>query len=178
MQLEELELREIRIPLKHRFETSSQVTTCRRVILVRVFDESGAAGHGECVAAEDPFYSHECTDTAWLIICGFVAPLLAEAGVTQAVDTNSALGPIRGNSMAKGAVEAAIWDLEARLAGRPLWQHICGVRPEIDCGVSNGIQRGAETLLDRIPDISCWGGDGWACKLSTRDRSIRRPIWR
>jgi len=52
--------------------------------------------------------------------------------------------------MAKGSVEAAIWDLEARLAGKPLWQHIGGTRSEIFSGVSIGLQESTDVLLTKV----------------------------
>src|SRR4051794_20798139 len=140
LNLERVELREIELPLRWPFETSFGRTTRRRIMIVRVFDKSGAFGYGECTAPEDPFYNHETIDTAWLIVTNYVAPLLAGARVTKASDVIDALARIRGNRMAKGGVEAAIWDLEARLSARPLWQHIGGTREEIDCGVSIGLQ--------------------------------------
>jgi O-succinylbenzoate synthase len=53
--------------------------------------------------------------------------------------------------MARGGLEAALWDLEARLAGQPLWQAIGGgARKEILCGVSIGIQNSVPELLEKI----------------------------
>jgi o-succinylbenzoate synthase len=52
--------------------------------------------------------------------------------------------------MAKAGVETAIWDLEARIVGRPLWQHIGGRREEIACGVSIGLQENVETLVEKV----------------------------
>lgn len=150
LQLEKLELSEIELPLKWPFETSFGRTTKRRIMIVRAFDRSGARGYGECTAPEDPFYNHETIETAWLIVTGFVAPLLSAARVERAENVNEALSRIRGNRMAKGGVEAAIWDLEARLYGKPLWQHIGGLRTEIDCGVSIGLQRTTEALLEKV----------------------------
>lgn len=150
LQLERIELREIELPLKWPFETSFGRTTKRRIMIVRVFDKSGAYGYGECTAPEDPFYNHETIDTAWLIVAKFVAPLLSSAGVKSADEVNDALSRIRGNRMAKGGVEAAIWDLEARMASKPLWQHIGGSRAEISCGVSIGLQKTTEGLLEKV----------------------------
>jgi O-succinylbenzoate synthase len=150
MRLERLELTEIQMPLKSPFETSFGRTARRRILIVRVFDKSGAYGYGECTAPEDPFYNHETIDTAWLIISKHVAPLLAAAHIERAAEVNPALARIRGNRMAKGAVEAAVWDLEARLACKPLWEHIGGVRTEIACGVSIGLQETTEALIDKI----------------------------
>ncbi len=150
LQLERIELREIELPLKSPFETSFGCTTRRRILIVRVFDKAGASGYGECVAAEGPFYNHETVDTAWLITAKYVAPLLTRVGVETAGEVNAALAPIRGNQMAKAGVEAAVWDLEAKLASRPLWQHLGGVRDEINCGVSIGLQETTEALLDKV----------------------------
>ena len=150
LQLERIELREIELPLKSPFETSFGRTTRRRILIVRVFDKDGASGYGECVAAEGPFYNHETVDTAWLITTKYIAPLLTRATVTSAAQVYGALARIRGNNMAKAGVEAAIWDLEAKLAGRPLWQHLGGVRDEINCGVSIGLQETPEKLLEKV----------------------------
>ena len=150
LQLERLELREIELPLKSPFETSFGRTTRRRILIVRAFERGGASGYGECVAGENPFYNHETIDTAWLITAKYVAPLLAAARVESAAQVSHALGPIRENRMAKAGVEAAIWDLEAKLSEKPLWKHIGGVRDEIVCGVSIGIQNSPEALLDIV----------------------------
>jgi o-succinylbenzoate synthase len=150
LQLERLELREIELPLKSPFETSFGRTTRRRILIVRAFERGGACGYGECVAGENPFFNHETIDTAWLITARYIAPLLAAAQVESAAQVCQALAPIRENRMAKAGVEAAIWDLEAKLAEKPLWQHLGGVRDEITCGVSIGIQNSPEALLDIV----------------------------
>ncbi|HEX8116636.1 MAG TPA: o-succinylbenzoate synthase, partial [Pyrinomonadaceae bacterium] len=56
----------------------------------------------------------------------------------------------RGNRMAKAAIETACWDLEAKRLGVPLWRRLGGVRAEIPCGVSIGIQDTHEQLLEKI----------------------------
>jgi len=150
LQLNRLELREIALPLKWPFETSFGVTTHRRILIVRAFDKSGAYGYGECTAPEDPFFNHETVDTAAIIITGYVVPLLAEGNIEQASQVNSALARIRGNRMARGAVETAVWDLEARMLGRPLWQQIGGTRSEVSSGVSIGLQPTIEALLEKV----------------------------
>jgi O-succinylbenzoate synthase len=58
---------------------------------------------------------------------------------------------IRGHNMAKGGLEAAVWDLAARREGVPLWKKIGGgARREIPCGVSIGIQDSVEELFETI----------------------------
>lgn len=150
LNLERIELREIELPLKWPFETSFGRTTRRRIMIVRVFDKSGAFGYGECTAPEDPYYNHETIDTAWIIISNYVTPLLSAALIERAEEVRDALTRIRGNRMAKGAVETAIWDLEAKLLQKPLWQHLGGTLSEIACGVSIGLQQSTDALLDKV----------------------------
>jgi len=150
VKLEKLELREIRMPLLEPFETSFGRATTRRILIVRAFDQSGAVGYSECTAMDGPFFNHETMDTAWMIIEKFVAPLLSEGRVAQASQTSEVLASIRENRMAKGGVETAVWDLEARLAGVPLWRHIGGSQRVINCGVSIGLQKTTEALLERV----------------------------
>ncbi len=150
LNLKKIELREIELPLKYPFETSFGRTTKRRILITRVFDHSGAFGYGECTAPEDPFYNHETIDTAWIIIKNYVAPLLSAARIEKADEVNAALARIRGNRMAKGSIEAAIWDLEARLLNLPLWKHIGGTKSEIASGVSIGLQETTAALVEKV----------------------------
>src|SRR6266446_7290698 len=78
------ELREIRLPLVHFFETSFGRTTERRIILVRVTDAEGTEGWGECTAGEGPFYCEEWTETAWPTLKEFLAPMVAGHEVESA----------------------------------------------------------------------------------------------
>jgi O-succinylbenzoate synthase len=52
--------------------------------------------------------------------------------------------------MTAGGFEAAVWDLESRTLGVPLWKHIGGSRADIACGVSIGIQDNVDQLLGLI----------------------------
>jgi O-succinylbenzoate synthase len=145
-----VELREIRLPLIHFFETSFGRTTERRIVLVRMADKDGAEGWGECTAGEGPFYSDEWTETAWATLEQFLAPMVLGETVESAGQIFQLMKPVRGHRMAKAALESACWDLEAKKAGVPLWKHLGGVQTEIPCGVSIGIQNTPEALLAKI----------------------------
>ena len=145
-----IELREIHLPLIHYFETSFGRTTQRRIILARVVDADGAEGWGECTAGEGPFYSDEWTETAWTTLKEFLAPMVIGREITGAAGVYDLMKSVRGHRMAKGAIETACWDLEARRADAPLWRHLGGVQQEISCGVSIGIQDTPELLLEKI----------------------------
>jgi O-succinylbenzoate synthase len=150
MKLERITLRQIRMPLVHFFETSFSRTYSRDIILVEAACE-GISGWGEVTAGENPFYNEEWTGSAWPILCDYVAPRVLGRDLRSAEEAAPLTAHIRGHNMARGGLEAAVWDLEARREGVPLWKKIGGgARPEIPCGVSIGIQDSVEQLLEKI----------------------------
>jgi len=60
------------------------------------------------------------------------------------------LKPIRGNEMAKAALECAVWHLESLARGMPLHQVIGGTLQEIPCGVSLGIQPTIDRMVAAV----------------------------
>jgi O-succinylbenzoate synthase len=150
MKIEKVILRQIRMPLVHFFETSFGRTLERDIILVEVIGD-GASGWGEVTAGENPFYNEEWTESAWLILRDYAVPRVLGKNLASAEEVAPLLEHIRGHRMARAGLETAIWDLEARLNNRPLWQQIGGgSRREIPCGVSIGIQESVPQLLEKI----------------------------
>jgi len=149
MKIETITLREIRMPLVHFFETSFGRVDSRRILLLTA-DCDGVEGWGECVAAEDPFYSSEWIETAWSTIKEYLAPAILGRPLAAAHEVAGLMAKVRGHRMAKAAIENAAWDAEARQKLQPLWKLLGGTTREIECGVSIGIQDSIEQLLDKI----------------------------
>jgi o-succinylbenzoate synthase len=149
VKIQRLELRLLELPLVQFFETSFGRIDRRQFVLVRV-DEDGAAGYGECVAEEGPYYSAETTETAWHVIARFVAPRVLGVEFGHPREIMPALGAIRGHRMAKAAVEMAAWDLFARQQGKPLARLLGGSRTRIASGVSIGIRNALADLADAV----------------------------
>lgn len=138
------------MPLVHFFETSFGRTHERDIILVEAIAD-GVSGWGEVTAGENPFYNEEWTGSVWPLLIDYVAPRILKHEFSSAADVSARTAYIRGHNMARGGMETAIWDLEARLKCQPLWQAIGGgARHEISCGVSIGIQNHPEELLEKI----------------------------
>ncbi len=150
MQIEAVELIEIKMPLVHFFETSFGRTDERRIILVHVIEKDGADGWGECTAGEKPSYCEEWTESCWVLLEQILAPSIIGQEIESADQVWDLMKKIRGNRMAKAAIETACWDLEAKIIGIPLWRHLGGEKNEIPCGVSIGIQKSTEDLLQKI----------------------------
>jgi len=149
VKIDRLELRLLKLPLVHFFETSFGRIDEKHFILVRV-DGDGAIGYGESVAELDPYYSSETNETVWHIIADFIAPRVLGAEFAHPRDIFPALKAIRGHNMAKAAVEMAAWDLFARQRGEPLARVLGGTRDRIASGVSIGIQPSVDDLLRNV----------------------------
>lgn len=150
IKIDKIVLRHIRMPLVHFFETSFGRTHNRDIVLVEVFQD-GVSGWGEVTAGENPFYNEEWTGSVWPLLIDYVAPRILHFELSSAAAAGARTSHIRGHNMARGGIEVAIWDLQARLNSEPLWEAIgAGARREIPCGVSIGIQDSVEQLLDKI----------------------------
>jgi len=149
MNVDAIHLRELNMPLAFAFETSFGVTTARRVLLVEV-ESDGRSAWGECVAGEHPYFSEETIDTAWMVTQAELAPRLLDAEMEGGGDCPGIFRQVRGHRMAKAALENAVWELQAQQAGVPLAKLLGGVRTTIGCGVSIGIQRSVEALLETV----------------------------
>ena len=151
MKIESLVLREIHMQLKAPFETSFGTVHNRRIVLAEVIAD-GATVWGEVTAGETPAYNAETTDTSWHIISDFVAPITVGKELATASEFPALVSQIRGNEMAKSAVENALWDVEAQLKGVPLYELLGGTREEIACGVSLGIRENPAALVKRVTE--------------------------
>jgi O-succinylbenzoate synthase len=149
MRLEQVTLRELHMNLVTPFQTSLETTTARRVLLVEAVTD-GVIGWGECVAGESPSYSPETIDTAWHILRDFLWPQLKGKRLETAAAVWDMLGWVRGHNMAKGAIEAALWDAEAKQKNLPLWSLLGGSHAEIASGASVGIKASLEELVEAV----------------------------
>jgi O-succinylbenzoate synthase len=149
MRIDAIILREVQIPLLRAFETSFGVTRNRRILLAEIHSE-GLVGWGECTAGEHPYFSAESTDGAWTVITQELGPMLAAESPEHGGECPRIFRLVRGNRMAKAALENAIWDLEAQREGLPLFRLIGGVQETIACGVSLGIHSSIPELLATV----------------------------
>jgi O-succinylbenzoate synthase len=149
MHIERLTLRELHMKLVAPFQTSMETTTMRRILLTEAVVD-GVVGWGECVAGETPAYSPETTDTAWHILQDHLWPLVKGRQFAAASDVWDVLKRVRGHNMAKGALEASLWDAEAKQHNTSLAKLVGGVRSEIASGVSIGIKASLEELVRAV----------------------------
>lgn len=150
IRLQQIRLREIRLPLVEPFVISSGVMDVRRILLVELTDRTGTTGWSECVADARPNYSPETIDTAWWALREWLAPRLLD----RTLDGPDAAAPlldegVRGHRMAKAALEMGCWGLAALLEERPLADVVGGIRDRVPTGISLGIQEDPARLVEK-----------------------------
>jgi O-succinylbenzoate synthase len=145
-----IEIREVALPLIRPFRTSFGEESLKRAILVRVVAATGD-GWGECAAPEEPRYSEEWLEGAWVMLRDFLAPGLMRGGPLVVPDeAGERLRWVRGHRMAKASLEAAVTDTWLRARGESLASFLGATRRRVPCGVSVGIAPSIEALLEEI----------------------------
>jgi O-succinylbenzoate synthase len=144
-----VELFLLRLALKNPFETSGFREKDRVPILLRV-ESDGAAGWGECVATEFPWYSAETPETCWYVLTQILVPRVLGRSFAGPEEVADVFAGVRGHNMAKATLEMACWDLAAKERGVSLSSLLGGTRDRILSGVSIGIQPSLEATVETI----------------------------
>ncbi len=135
LMIDSLELKTIREPLKQAFKTSLQTVTERESLIVKVSSNEGLEGFGECVAFSTPWYTEETVISSRFVIEHVLAPLFVKKNLESPAQVDQLFSIVKGNRMAKAAVETAVWDLFAKKRGMPLWQMLGGSEKAVPAGV-------------------------------------------
>jgi O-succinylbenzoate synthase len=167
LEVREIELRRVRLPLVRPFHTSLGIDYERDALIVRIATDVGD-GWAECVAPREPSYSAEWVGGAQAVIREFLGPLLI--GVAVAAETVSErLGAVKGHPMAKAALETAVLDAQLRASGISLAQRLGAVHTSVECGVAVGIAGSVTELLEEV--------DGYLAAGYRRVKLKIRPGW-
>ncbi|WP_298326588.1 o-succinylbenzoate synthase [Haloactinopolyspora sp.] len=140
----------VRLPLVHRFQTSSHAKDYLEHVLVRLVDESGAVGWGEIASPSHPYYSSETVDTCLLIAERYLLPAVIGQRWEHPAQVPELWSRVRGHQFAKAGVDMAAWVLWAEHTGVPLASALGGTRGEVVAGVSLGIEASVDALLDEV----------------------------
>lgn len=135
-----VELRRVEAPLVAPIVAAHGVETVRRVILVRVVDEQGREGWGECDALAAPTYTGEWHDGAWAVLRDHIVPAVL-AGDPPAVV---------GHPMAWTGVETALVDQRLRAAERRLVDVLGRARAAVTSRAVVGIAPTIDELLAEV----------------------------
>lgn len=130
-----IQVTRIRRPLKQPFQTHLQHVRERESLIVSADNREGQTGYGECVAFSTPWYTAETVTSCLFVLQEVLIPLFEGKNFGHPAEVYPALSQVKGNRMAKAAIETAIWDLFAKAAGQPLWQMVGGTDKPVSAGV-------------------------------------------
>ncbi|BAQ10074.1 O-succinylbenzoate synthase [Bacillus sp. OxB-1] len=150
MIIKEVNIRRMKMKMKHPFTTSFGTMQEKEFLLAEVKDELGNSGWGESVAFHSPWYNEETIETNLHIIEDFLIPLVLEKEIGYPDVVNELFGFIRKNNMAKSTIEGAIWDLYAKRNQLTLAEALGGKADKIEVGISIGIQENVADLVEIV----------------------------
>jgi len=149
MKVERITLTHVRIPLIEPFRISNGEVSDKDGILVRV-DAGGLAGMGEASPMAGSYYSDDTPASVWKFLSDRIIPAAFAAKADSVASINRLLRRTGGSSFARAGLETAFWDLEARSAGKPLYQLIGGYNVPVESGLEVGITNGIPALIATI----------------------------
>ena len=150
MQIKDVELRIINLPLVRPFRTSFGTQYERELLLMKIRTQDGSEGWAECVAMSEPLYSPEYTFASQDVIERFFIPKIFSAGDIRAEEIADLLRPFLGHQMSKACVETAILDAQLKLEGISFGSYLGSSKEMIDCGVSVGITSTIDALAQEV----------------------------
>ncbi len=159
LQLEQVRLTHVRVPLHEPFAISNGVVSEKDAIVVELQGD-GLTGIGEASPMAGAFYSHQTPESSWDALVSTLVPGLRRAGIAGL--SGRWYEGLVDDPFAVSGMETALWDLVARARGVPLWRlfqeaaapNRDAVPPEarshVDSGLAVGIFPRPEDLLQRI----------------------------
>lgn len=135
IQIKQVTLYHVRVPLKKPFTTHLQHVQERETIFIEITGSEGITGIGECVAFTSPWYTEETVHTCWNMLEKWIIPAILNKSFSHPDELDELLSFVKGNHMAKATVNHALWDLYAKELNQPLWQVIGGTSRPIEAGI-------------------------------------------
>lgn len=150
IQIKEIIIHQLQMKLSDPFTTSFGTFTDKEFLIIEAIDVENNHGFGESVAFSSPWYTEETVQTNLHIIEDFLIGILKESQIDHPDEVSALFASIKGNNMAKAAVECAIWDLYAKQKQVSLSQALGGKKQKIDVGISLGIEPTIKDLRNQI----------------------------
>ncbi|KAA3616529.1 MAG: o-succinylbenzoate synthase [Calditrichaeota bacterium] len=150
MQIREITLREIKLPLREVFAASHGEIRTRRLIIVEMRDEENRSGWGECAALETPGYLPETIDISLIALKNWLAPAIIKMNFSHPKQFAEFIAGIaRGFNFAKASLEMASWDLFAKDREKSLAELFGGTRKKVAVGKVIGLQKSPQILVEK-----------------------------
>ncbi len=149
MHIDRIDLFHLALPLAKPLESPAGPCGRLETVLVRM-ESGGVAGWGEASPGNGPWTGPEWAAAVFLCLRDWLAPRLVATSVDSGGELQERLAAIQGNRHAKAALDAAWWDLSARLQGVPLHALLGRSRDAVEVGASLDRMASLDELLDAI----------------------------
>lgn len=147
--IREVTLFRVQKDLVREFETSSHRKNNIEHVLIKATTVDGMVGWGEAASPSDPFYCYEYTESCWHALRHYLAPTLL-AGVYETPADALSASHVTGHPFAHAASDMVMWDLYSQYQGLPLADALGGTQREVSAGVSLGIEKTIDDLLEVV----------------------------
>ena len=176
LDVEEIEIRHVRMRLKSPFQTSFGVELDRDCVILCLRSE-GLEGWGECVASSYPGYNYETTETAWHVLRDFFIPAVLGVPIGDIQSYRDSISHYRGHNLARAGLEMTIWDWLGKASGQSLSSMLGGVRERVPVGVSIGLKEDEDALVKAVSNYVNQGYQRIKLKIKPgKDLEVVRPV--
>lgn len=153
MNIQKVEIGEVRIPLRVPFKTSLRTVSEVNDIIVRITADNGMVGYGEAPATAvitgDTLGSIRCA------ISDFIAPSIIGMDIENLDGIEKKLHScILKNTSAKAAVDMAVYDLYAKNLGKPLYKVLGGNRCSFETDLTISVNPVEEMVRDSLDAVN------------------------
>jgi O-succinylbenzoate synthase len=149
MNIDQITLTHVRVPLVEPFKISNGEIAEKDAIIVGVYSE-GLVGHGESSPMSGSFYSAETPESTWACLVDELIPTILHSHPSGVEEVNDVINRVPSNSFAKAGIETAFWDLAAQRQDTPLCKCLGAKRNQVESGLAVGIFPSIKDLLRSI----------------------------
>ncbi len=157
----------VQLPMKFTFKTSKGEVGVRDTLIVRLEDEAGYVGYGECVAFVDPFYTKETVASCWDTLCTRYLPNLLGQETTTTLPQQWLM---EGMPMTVASVENALLHLQCHRLGVNTVEYVLqqSLLPTVPTGIVIG-EVPLDTLVGAVSAYVSQGCQRIKLKVSPKD---------
>ena len=157
----------VQLPMKFTFKTAKGEVGVRDTLIVRLEDEAGYVGYGECVAFVDPFYTKETVASCWDTLCTKYLPNLLGQETTTTLPQQWLS---EGMPMTVASVENALLHLQCHRLGVNTVEYVLqqSLVPTVLTGIVIG-EVPLDTLVEAVSGYVAQGCQRIKLKVSPKD---------
>ncbi|WP_126939400.1 o-succinylbenzoate synthase [Veillonella sp. VA142] len=157
----------VQLPMKFTFKTAKGELGVRDTLIVRLEDEAGYVGYGECVAFVEPFYTKETVASCWDVLCTQYLPNVLGKEATMTLPKRWLS---EGMPMTVASVENALLHLQCAHLGVNTVEYVLQqpLIPTVPTGIVIG-DVPLDTLVDAVTGYVSQGCQRIKLKVSPKD---------